>query len=67
LARVARQEGWDVLRFDRLGGRVKMLCGLAAATLLGAAGRTAATRRSGTPLDRRLAASRRLRRRYSRR
>ena len=44
LARVAREEGWDVLRFDRLGGRLKMLAGLAAATLLGAAGRTAARR-----------------------
>jgi HAD superfamily hydrolase (TIGR01490 family) len=41
LARVAREEGWDVLRFDRLGGRLKMLGGLAAATLLGAAGATA--------------------------
>jgi HAD superfamily hydrolase (TIGR01490 family) len=47
LARVAREEGWDVLRFDRLGGRLKMLGGLAAATLLGAAGRTAAARRAG--------------------
>jgi HAD superfamily hydrolase (TIGR01490 family) len=45
LARIARQEGWDVLRFDRLGGRLKMLGGLAAATLLGAAGRSAAVRR----------------------
>jgi phosphoserine phosphatase len=41
LARVAREEGWDVLRFDRLGGRLKMLGGLGAATLLGAAGATA--------------------------
>jgi HAD superfamily hydrolase (TIGR01490 family) len=44
LARVAREEGWDVLRFDRLGGRLKMVGGLAGATLLGAAGRTAARR-----------------------
>jgi HAD superfamily hydrolase (TIGR01490 family) len=41
LARIAREEGWDVLRFDRLGGRLKMLGGLGAATLLGAAGATA--------------------------
>jgi phosphoserine phosphatase len=41
LARVAREEGWEVLRFDRLGGRLKMLGGLAGATLLGAAGATA--------------------------
>jgi HAD superfamily hydrolase (TIGR01490 family) len=46
LARVAREEGWDVLRFDRLGGRLKMLTGLTAATLLGAAG--ASARRRGT-------------------
>jgi HAD superfamily hydrolase (TIGR01490 family) len=44
LARIAREEGWAVLRFDRLAGRMKMLGGLAAATLLGAAGRTAARR-----------------------
>jgi HAD superfamily hydrolase (TIGR01490 family) len=44
LARVAREEGWEVLRFDRLGGHLRMLGGLAAATLLGAAGRTAARR-----------------------
>jgi HAD superfamily hydrolase (TIGR01490 family) len=41
LLRHAREEGWEVLRFDRLGGRLKMLGGLAAATLLGAAGATA--------------------------
>ena len=50
LARIARQEGWDVLRFDRLGGRLKMLGGLAAATLLGAAGRSVAVRRVGARL-----------------
>jgi HAD superfamily hydrolase (TIGR01490 family) len=44
LARAAREEGWDVLRFDRLGGRLKMLGGLIAATLLGAAGATARRR-----------------------
>jgi HAD superfamily hydrolase (TIGR01490 family) len=44
LRRLAREEGWEVLRFDRLGGRLTMLGGLAAATLLGAAGRTAARR-----------------------
>jgi HAD superfamily hydrolase (TIGR01490 family) len=45
LGRIARQEGWDVLRFDRLGGRLKMLGGLGAATVLGAAGAT--VRRKG--------------------
>jgi HAD superfamily hydrolase (TIGR01490 family) len=44
LARIAREEGWDILRFDRLRGRLTMLGGLAAATLLGAAGRTARRR-----------------------
>jgi len=47
LAKVAREEGWDVLRFDRLGGRLTMLGGLAAAGLLGAAG-TAARRKVGS-------------------
>jgi HAD superfamily hydrolase (TIGR01490 family) len=48
LARVAREQGWDVLRFDRLGGRLKMLGGLAAAGLLGAAGATARRRVAGS-------------------
>jgi HAD superfamily hydrolase (TIGR01490 family) len=47
LARVAREEGWDVLRFDRLGGRLKMLGGLAVATVLGAAGATARRKVAG--------------------
>ena len=37
LARVAREEGWEVLRFDRLGRRVKV-AGAALAAALGAAG-----------------------------
>ena len=41
---MAREEGWEILRFDRLGGRLKMLGGLAGATLLGAAGATARKR-----------------------
>jgi HAD superfamily hydrolase (TIGR01490 family) len=48
LARTAREEGWDVLRFDRLGGRLKMLGGLAGATLLGAAGASARRRVGGS-------------------
>jgi HAD superfamily hydrolase (TIGR01490 family) len=44
LLRVAREEGWDVLRFDRLGGRLKMVGGLTGAALLGAAGATARKR-----------------------
>jgi HAD superfamily hydrolase (TIGR01490 family) len=46
LARVARAEGWEVLRFDRLRGRLRMIGGLGAATLLGAAGRTVVVRRT---------------------
>jgi HAD superfamily hydrolase (TIGR01490 family) len=48
LARVAREEGWDVLRFDRLGGRLKMLGGLTVAGLLGAAGSVARRRVVGS-------------------
>jgi HAD superfamily hydrolase (TIGR01490 family) len=46
LAAVAAGEGWEVLRFDRLGGHLKMVGGLVAAALLGASGRTAAGRRT---------------------
>jgi HAD superfamily hydrolase (TIGR01490 family) len=42
LARIARERDWDVLRFERLSGRLKMLGALTAASLVGA---TAATRR----------------------
>jgi HAD superfamily hydrolase (TIGR01490 family) len=45
LLREAREHGWDVLRFDRLGGRLKMVGALAAATLLGTAGRSIAAKR----------------------
>jgi HAD superfamily hydrolase (TIGR01490 family) len=38
LLRVARQEGWQVLRFERLGRRLKTLAGVAAAAVAGAAG-----------------------------
>ena len=44
LARIAREEGWEILRFDRLAGHLRMAGGLAAATLLGAAGREVARR-----------------------
>ena len=35
LARIARQEGWEVLRFDRLGRRLKTGTALAAAAAAG--------------------------------
>jgi HAD superfamily hydrolase (TIGR01490 family) len=38
LARVARQEGWQVLRFDRLGRRLKTVVALTAAAVAGGAG-----------------------------
>ncbi|MDQ6821650.1 MAG: HAD-IB family hydrolase [Actinomycetota bacterium] len=41
LARVARAEGWDVLRFDRLGRRLKAAAALAGAAIAGGAGSAA--------------------------
>lgn len=38
LARVARQEGWEILRFERLGRRLKALVAVGAAALVGGAG-----------------------------
>jgi HAD superfamily hydrolase (TIGR01490 family) len=46
LARVAREEGWDVLRFETLGKRLKVLAALIAFTAVGGAG-GAARRRLG--------------------
>jgi HAD superfamily hydrolase (TIGR01490 family) len=45
LARVAKDEGWEVLRFERLGRRLKALGAVGAAALVGTAGRTVAARR----------------------
>jgi HAD superfamily hydrolase (TIGR01490 family) len=41
LLRVARQEGWEVVRCDRLGRRLKTLVGLTAAAVAGGAGSAA--------------------------
>jgi HAD superfamily hydrolase (TIGR01490 family) len=41
LERVAREEGWEILRFDRLGRRLQAAAGLIGATLAGAAGSAA--------------------------
>ena len=41
LARIARREGWEVLRFDRLGRRLKAGLGLAAAATAGGIGSAA--------------------------
>jgi HAD superfamily hydrolase (TIGR01490 family) len=44
LARLAREEGWEVLRFDRLGRRLKAAVGLSAAALTGGVGSAALIR-----------------------
>src|SRR5436190_5720653 len=38
LARVAREEGWEIMRFDRLGRRLRLAAGGAAIGLLGVSG-----------------------------
>lgn len=38
LARVAREEGWDVMRFEQLGRRLKAAAAFGAAALVGSAG-----------------------------
>jgi HAD superfamily hydrolase (TIGR01490 family) len=38
LARVARQEGWEIMRFDRLGRRLRLAAGAAVIGLLGVGG-----------------------------
>jgi HAD superfamily hydrolase (TIGR01490 family) len=38
LARVARDEGWEIMRFDRLGRRLRLAAGAAAIGLLGVSG-----------------------------
>jgi HAD superfamily hydrolase (TIGR01490 family) len=39
LLKVARAEGWEVMRFERIGGRLKMVAALGAAAVLGSASR----------------------------
>jgi HAD superfamily hydrolase (TIGR01490 family) len=46
LARVAREQGWEVLRFDRLGRRLKAAVALAGAALAGGIGSAAVAARS---------------------
>src|SRR3954452_23786315 len=38
LARVAREEGWEIMRFDRLGRRLRLAAGAAGIALLGVGG-----------------------------
>jgi HAD superfamily hydrolase (TIGR01490 family) len=54
LLRIALQEGWEVLRLDRLGRRLKVLAALGAAAALGGLGRVVGER-MGARLDPRAA------------
>jgi HAD superfamily hydrolase (TIGR01490 family) len=58
LAKIARERGWDVLRFDRLGRRLKTAAALGAAAGAGGIGTVVALRRLRPPRRlKRLAAS----------
>jgi HAD superfamily hydrolase (TIGR01490 family) len=48
LARIARQEGWEILRFDRLGRRLKAGAALAGAAAAGGLGTVALAARART-------------------
>jgi len=48
LSRVARDEGWDVLRFDRLHRRLKIAAAALAAAAMGGVGHTAMRRGTAT-------------------
>jgi HAD superfamily hydrolase (TIGR01490 family) len=45
LARVAREEGWEIMRFERLGRRLKAAGAVAIAALVGTGARSVAVRR----------------------
>jgi HAD superfamily hydrolase (TIGR01490 family) len=47
LARVAAQEGWEVVRLDRLGRRLKLMAALSGVAALGGLGRVVAARAPG--------------------
>jgi HAD superfamily hydrolase (TIGR01490 family) len=59
LARVARAEGWAVMRFDTLGRKLKAGTALLLAALVGTAGRSAARRASARVAPAKLPAMRR--------
>jgi hypothetical protein len=61
LAQVARDEGWEVLRFERLGRRLAIAGSAVAAATLGGLGSLALARRKPVPPPRRIP-PRRLRR-----
>jgi HAD superfamily hydrolase (TIGR01490 family) len=45
LAEIAKREGWDVLRFEKLGGRLRVAAAVAVAAAVGGSGSWLATRR----------------------
>lgn len=47
LAQIAADEGWEILRFEQLGRKLKAMAALVAMGLVGTAGRAVATRRTG--------------------
>jgi HAD superfamily hydrolase (TIGR01490 family) len=49
LARIARDEGWDVMRFETLGRRLKLIGAVVVAALAGGAGSVLARRRRPPP------------------
>ena len=49
LGRVAREEGWEVLRFERLGRRLRVLGAAGVAAALGGLGSAVLSRRSAPP------------------
>jgi HAD superfamily hydrolase (TIGR01490 family) len=53
LARVARENGWEVMRFERLGRRLKVVAAAAAMAAAGGVGREVAARHARTGLLRR--------------
>ena len=46
LARVAREEGWEILRFERLGRRLRVVAAALAAAVGGGSARVGAATRS---------------------
>jgi hypothetical protein len=57
LARIAREEGWEIMRFERLGRRLRVAGAATLAAGIGGLGSVVIRRRSGPP--RRLEAVRR--------
>jgi HAD superfamily hydrolase (TIGR01490 family) len=53
LLRVAREEGWGIVRFERLGRRLKVVVAAAAMAAIGGVGREVAARRASPALLRR--------------